>query len=41
MKCACCGSDMLPERDIGSSIVYKCADCGLSDTRIKEEKTGE
>jgi hypothetical protein len=37
MKCACCGGDMLPEKDIGSSVIYKCAECGLSDTRLKEE----
>ena len=28
---------MLPEKDIGNSIIYKCAECGLSDTRLKEE----
>jgi hypothetical protein len=28
---------MLPERDIGGSVVYKCAECGLSDTRLKEK----
>jgi hypothetical protein len=37
MKCACCGGDMLPEKDIGSSVIYKCSECGLSDTRLKEE----
>ncbi len=37
MKCACCGADMSPEKDIGSSVIYKCAECGLSDTRLKEE----
>jgi hypothetical protein len=37
MKCACCGGDMLPEKDIGTSVIYKCAECGLSDTRLKEE----
>lgn len=36
MKCACCGGHMLPEKDIGNSIIYKCAECGLSDTRLKE-----
>ena len=38
MKCACCGGDMLPEKDIGNSIIYKCGECGLSDTRLKEEE---
>jgi hypothetical protein len=38
MKCACCGGDMLTEKDIGNSVLYKCADCGLSDTRIKNNQ---
>jgi DNA-directed RNA polymerase subunit M/transcription elongation factor TFIIS len=36
-KCACCGGDMLPEKDIGNSVIYKCAECGLSDTRLRVE----
>lgn len=28
---------MLQDRDIGNSVVYKCAECGLSDTRLKEK----
>jgi DNA-directed RNA polymerase subunit M/transcription elongation factor TFIIS len=38
MKCACCGGDMLPEKDIGDSIIYKCAECGLSDSRVKKKQ---
>ena len=41
-KCACCGGNMLPEKDIGNSVIYKCAECGLSDTRLRvdaEEKS--
>jgi uncharacterized Zn finger protein len=38
VKCACCGGDMLLDKDIGNSIVYKCKECGLSDTRLKEEQ---
>jgi hypothetical protein len=37
MKCACCGGHMLHDKDIGNSVIYKCAECGLSDTRLKEE----
>lgn len=29
---------MLPEKDIGDSIIYKCAECGLSDSRLKKEQ---
>ena len=38
MKCACCGSDMLQDRDIGNSVIYKCTDCGLTDTRLKQDE---
>jgi hypothetical protein len=40
MKCACCGGDMKPDRDTGNSIIYKCSECGLSDSRLKEEEEG-
>jgi hypothetical protein len=38
MKCACCGGDMLPEKDFGNSLLYKCTECGLSDSRVKKKK---
>jgi hypothetical protein len=38
MKCACCGGDMKPDKDTGNSIIYKCSECGLSDSRLKEEE---
>ena len=38
MKCACCGGDMLTEKDIGNSVLYKCVECGLSDTRVKKNQ---
>ncbi len=38
MKCACCGGDMIIEKDIGNSLLYKCAECGLSDTRVKKNQ---
>jgi hypothetical protein len=38
MKCACCGGTMLNDKDIGNSVVYRCVDCGLSNTKLKEEK---
>lgn len=28
---------MLLEKDIGNSLIYKCAECGLSDSRIKKQ----
>jgi transposase len=36
VKCACCGAEMTSIKDIGSSIIYKCPECGLSDSRLKE-----
>lgn len=38
MKCACCGGDMLLEKDIGNSLIYKCTECGLSDSRVKKKQ---
>ena len=38
MKCACCGGDMHLEKDIGNSLIYKCTECGLSDSRVKKKQ---
>ena len=29
---------MVPEKDIGNSLIYKCTECGLSDSRVKKEQ---
>jgi len=29
MKCACCGADMLPDKELENTIIYKCKECGL------------
>ena len=34
VTCACCGSEMNPERILEKSTVYRCTSCGISDTRI-------
>lgn len=31
---------MKPDKDTGNSIIYKCSECGLSDSRLKEEGEG-
>jgi hypothetical protein len=38
MECACCGAEMLPDRELEKTIIYKCEQCGLSDTRLKDTK---
>jgi uncharacterized Zn finger protein len=38
MKCACCGSEMIPDKDIGSSVTYRCTECGLTDSKLKKEE---
>lgn len=38
MRCACCGAEMLPDRKLEKTITYKCKQCGLSDTRLKDTK---
>jgi tRNA(Ile2) C34 agmatinyltransferase TiaS len=39
--CPCCGGDMVEDTDLGQSIIYKCADCGLSDSRLKDSKVSK
>ncbi|MGC2681516.1 MAG: hypothetical protein WA323_06580 [Candidatus Nitrosopolaris sp.] len=36
MKCACCGADMLPDKELEDTIIYKCKECGLTDSRLKD-----
>jgi len=36
MKCACCGGEMIPDKVSEKTIVYKCRQCGLSETKLKE-----
>jgi Zn finger protein HypA/HybF involved in hydrogenase expression len=35
MKCACCGGDMLRNNELENTIIYKCKECGLSNTELK------
>ena len=35
MQCPCCGSKMEQEKELEHSILMKCKECGLSDTRVK------
>jgi len=35
MKCPCCGSEKKKEKELENSILMKCAECGISDTRLK------
>ena len=32
------GAEMLPDRGLEKTIIYKCKQCGLSDTRLKDTK---
>jgi hypothetical protein len=38
MECACCGAETLPDRELEKTIIYKCKQCSLSDTRLKDTK---
>jgi len=35
MKCPCCGSEMKMEKELENTVIMKCVDCGLSDTKVK------
>jgi DNA-directed RNA polymerase subunit M/transcription elongation factor TFIIS len=37
MKCACCGADMLPDKELENTIIYKCKECGLSDSSVERQ----
>jgi len=32
--CPCCGSEMNPEQVLEKSTIYRCTNCGLSDTKL-------
>lgn len=36
MKCACCGGNMLLEKELEKIVIYKCRECGLSNTEVKK-----
>lgn len=38
-NCPCCGDRMEPVEEMERSTKYKCRGCGLSDTRLKAERT--
>jgi hypothetical protein len=38
MECACCRAEMLPDRELEKTIIYKCKEYGLSDTTLKDAK---
>jgi DNA-directed RNA polymerase subunit RPC12/RpoP len=39
MKCACCGGEMLVEKELEKMMIYKCIECGLSNTELKKNNT--
>jgi hypothetical protein len=36
MKCACCGGEMLVEKETERIVTLKCKDCGLGNTMLKD-----
>ena len=34
ISCLCCGSEMIPEKVLEKSTLFRCTGCGLSDTKI-------
>ncbi len=35
MKCACCGGEMVLKSELKKALIYKCKECGLSDTKLR------
>ena len=36
MNCACCGGEMLVEKETERIVTLKCKDCGLGNTMLKD-----
>ena len=34
-KCACCGGDMILEKETDKLLAFRCQACGLSNTELK------
>ncbi len=34
ISCLCCGSEMVPEKILKKSTLFRCTGCGLSDTKV-------
>lgn len=34
ISCACCGAEMIFEKKLEKSTLYRCTSCGISDTRL-------
>ncbi|MGA8843959.1 MAG: hypothetical protein WB511_10270 [Nitrososphaeraceae archaeon] len=37
-KCACCGEEMMVDKETERLLTYKCQACGLSNTELKSFK---
>ena len=35
MKCACCGTEMIEDKELEKTIIYKCTECGLTNSSLK------
>ncbi|MFZ0897005.1 MAG: hypothetical protein WAZ77_21090 [Candidatus Nitrosopolaris sp.] len=35
MKCACCGTEMIEDKELEKTIIYKCRECGLTNSSLK------
>jgi hypothetical protein len=35
LKCECCGGEMTAEQELEKTIIYKCTECGLSNSVLK------
>ena len=35
MKCACSGTEMIEYKELEKTIIYKCTECGLTNSSLK------
>ena len=39
LKCACCGAEMAIDQELEKTIIYKCRECGLSNSILKNNSS--
>ena len=37
MKCACCGGELLEDKQLEKTTIYMCSECGLTESRLKAD----
>jgi len=41
MKCPCCGGEMTASQVLDRTVIYKCSQCGLSNSILKDQSLSD